>query len=447
MAKRYLSLFLVLLCFPLFSRNPLEPFYYAAPPRLPNVLPEMNTAGFWIARHPSPDAIIMNSEQIARFNIKVNKFGTVTKIFQHSSRMNGSAIKKQINSLLSTLFATGNYDFTGAETPQTLRDSIRSNANADAVPAGIQVRFAFPKRMARQRFAPTFANLNKEVLDIEFDEGQNSAYDIGTPVVLYHDSADGLWAFGATSTSSGWFLISELCLVPQKQWIAYQTATDKVISLKAKADVWLNEAATRHYTFCRMGTAFPYFGETAEYYRVQIPLSDSIGIGYIAKEDSRHGVLPYTARNVYKQAFAMLNTPYGWGDTEGDYDCSSLIKHIFATFGIMLPRNGLQQARVGRILDTFSGRESDSTRESVVRTKGLPAITMLRLEGHIMLYLGEFNGTAYALHDTWGYRKPFAKGDDEVYVVNRTVVSDLYLSNNSRKGSLLSRLTHLSAIR
>ncbi|PKN72697.1 MAG: hypothetical protein CVU50_06055 [Candidatus Cloacimonetes bacterium HGW-Cloacimonetes-3] len=446
--KLNLSLFLLFyLSLNLFARNPLEPTYYAAPPRLAGVSPEMNTAGYWIARHPYPDSLIMTSKQISKYSSRTNPYANISSTSTFSTVFSGSTVKSQIKSLLSTLSGTGKYDSTGAKVSQALRDSLRRNANIDGIPLRCKVRFGFPITLARQRLAPGIVNLNKEVLDIEFDEMQNSGYDIGTPTMFYHTSKDGKWVYGACATSIGWYLKSEVCFLSQTEFVHYLSAAQKVVSLKARADIWTNAEATKYLTYCRMGTAFPLLGETELYYRIQIPVKDSLSIAYIAKEDARIGFLPYTPRNVYKQAFKMLNMPYGWGDTEGDYDCSSLIQRIFASFGISIPRNGLQQAKATKLLHSFGAVEKEAKRDSIIINKGIPAISLLRMNGHIMLYIGETGGKAYALHDTWGFRKPGDNGENEVYVINRTVVSDLYLSKGSKKGSLLSRLTHLTAIR
>lgn len=430
-----------------FALKPDEPVYYAAPARLDGIGPEMNTPGFWISRHPYPDSLILQPFQIDNLNRHINKQGTVTKIWQHSSRMNGHTVKKQINELLSTLFERGKFTTDGIKTPQSLRDSIRANAAVNQVPGSVSVRFAFPISVARQRFAPTFANLNKERLDTEFDEGQNSGENTGSPLVLYHDSADGLWAFGACATSTGWFLKSELSIVSQKDWLDYQNANRKVVCTEARADLWLDEKATRFHNFCRMGSVFPYLGETKDYYRIRIPVSDSLAIGYIAKTEASDGFLAYTPRNVYRQAFKLLNMPYGWGDTGSDFDCSSLLKSLFATFGINLPRNGLFQAKAARNHYEFSERGSEENKQQTLINKAVPGITLLRLNGHIMLYLGFLNAKVYALHDVWGTKKPGQSGEDDTFVINRTVVSDLYLSRDTERGSLLKRLTHYGILR
>ncbi len=432
---------------PLFARNPNEPVYYAAPTVLPNVLPEMNSAGFWISRHPYPDSLIMTSDEIARFNAQVNKQGTVTKIWQHSSRIAGNTIQKQINESLSTVFTRGRFDETGAETSDSLKNTIRANAAVANIPNNIHVRFGFPIAVARQRLAPSFANLNNAVLDLEFDELQNSGENIGTPLVFYHDSADGQWIYGASATSSGWFLRSEICFVDQKDWLKYQNAKLKAICLSARADIWKDVQGTQFQAFCRMGTAFPILADAGEYFRIQIPVQDRLGVAYIAKEDVSSGFLPYTPRNVYKQAFKMLNVPYGWGDMNADWDCSSLLKNIFSSFGIYLPRNGLSQAKAAKPAHEFTASNNVSIRDSIIADKAVGAISFLRLEGHIMLYLGSYKDRSYALHDIWSYRSPGADDKDDVYAIKKMVVSDLSLGTGSKRGSLLERITMISIVK
>lgn len=446
MNKSLAALLLLFALNSLFARNPLEPVNFAAPARLEGVMPEMNTAGFWISRHPHPDSLIMTSKQISKLNEHINKQGTSTRIWEHSSRYSGINVKKDLKTIYRTVKALARYDSTGAETSSALLDSLYHNMDIDHVALGIKVRFGFPIKLAAQRLLPSALNLNKEILDIEFDELQNSGYDIGTPTVFYHDSADGKWVFGACATSTGWYRKSDVCFLSQKDWLSYQKAAEKAVCISARADLWSDSLATQYLTFCRMGTAFPLLGESGAYYRVQVPVKDSLGIGYIAKEDASKGYLSYTARNVYKQAFKTLNMGYGWGDTEGEFDCSSLLKHIFASFGITLPRNGLQEQKAGKLLHGFGPVDSEAKRDSIIVQKGIPAITMLRLNGHIMLYLGSYNGHAYALHDTWGFRKPGSGNKDEVYVINKVVVSNLYLGQHSSKGSLLKRLTGISAV-
>ena len=73
-----------------------------------------------------------------------------------------------------------------------------------------------------------------------------------------------------------------------------------------------------------------------------------------------------------------------------------------------------------------------------------PATTFIKLDNHIMLYLGKVNGRYYVIHATAGYRKKggFAgkmMRKDTIITTYRVLVSDMELGKGSRKGSLLER--------
>ncbi|MDD5036774.1 MAG: NlpC/P60 family protein, partial [Methylococcaceae bacterium] len=126
--------------------------------------------------------------------------------------------------------------------------------------------------------------------------------------------------------------------------------------------------------------------------------------GFIAREDMSIGYLPYTARSVYRQAFKMLNAPYGWGDMYREQDCSRFLQMVFATFGIELPRNSGGQAKTGRSIAEFKETTPSDNKLNTILTRSLQGLTILRMTGHIVLYLGDVNGHPYAIHATWSYR-------------------------------------------
>lgn len=434
------------------ARAPASEILYPAPVLLPETTPQMQSAGYWIARHPAPDKLIMDAAQIARFNDRVSRQGGYSRLGDFSGSYSGSLLRGMITDQLELCFALAKYDSTGARVGPETFSALRRNAAVERIPATVKVRFGFPVRLADQRLAPSALNLNKKYLDFEFDELQNSGFDIGTPTVFFHDSADGLWVHGASAVTHGWYRKDQICFLPRQDWLDYQNAKRRAVVYSARADLWADPAATRHIGWCRLGSEFPLVGESGAYYRITIPIRAESGSGaiadaYIAKSDAGEGYLPYTARNVYNLAFKTLNLPYGWGDMRGDFDCSSLMIHIFSCFGINLPRNGRLQAETGTLLHSFAPGETYSQRNAAILRQGRPGISLLRLEGHIMLYLGESGGQAYALHDTWGFRKDNPdREEDDVYVIDKVVVSGLNLGQDSRKGSLGQRLLRMNAI-
>jgi hypothetical protein len=69
--------------------------------------------------------------------------------------------------------------------------------------------------------------------------------------------------------------------------------------------------------------------------------------------------------------------------------------------------------------------------------------TLLRMPGHIMLYLGRDEGKHYAIHSIWGVQKKGAPGFQKI---GKVVVTDLDLGKASPNGSLLHRLTEIQFI-
>jgi hypothetical protein len=119
----------------------------------------------------------------------------------------------------------------------------------------------------------------------------------------------------------------------------------------------------------------------------------------------------------------MMGQPYGWGDLYGNRDCSGTVKDLFAPFGLWLPRNSSKQAQVGEVisLEDLTPRQ----REERLLQEGIPFVTLVRLPGHIMLYLGEYEGRAALLHTLWGVRTRTLAGREGRWLVGKTVITGL----------------------
>ncbi len=352
----------------------------------------MKTAGFWISRHPSPDAVIMGPKAIDQFNAALSKNKKLTKdIFT----LNG-------------------------------------------VVTGAAPRYGLVVHYASQRFLPTNKGQYEKKDDHDFDQLQNSALDVGTPVAVVHTSADGLWYYALTAISDGWVEAKNIALGDINQVREFAEDKNFVVVIKPKADIFMNKSMTDYDDYVRMGMRLPLTGVDAGRVTVKVPVKDTNGIlvvkeAYMNVEDVNPGFLPFTARHIYKQALMMLNQPYGWGDMYGEQDCSRFLQMVFATVGITLPRDSKDQKQVSNSAADFDEKSDDSTKIKAI-ARAPAANTLLAMKGHIMLYLGTVNGKPYAIHDT------------TVSAFNRVIISDLSLGQGSQKGSLLRRLTRTVTI-
>jgi hypothetical protein len=139
----------------------------------------------------------------------------------------------------------------------------------------------------------------------------------------------------------------------------------------------------------------------------------------------------------------MLNHPYGWGDRLGGRDCSRFIMDLFRTFGILMPRNSNEQATMGIDLDMKKGKTGDHNRRYL--DQAIPLVTILRLPGHIMLYLGKNKGRYYVIHSIWGIQEA-GKTGPTLKKIGAVVVSDLNLGGKGPDRSLMDRITDIRMI-
>jgi hypothetical protein len=295
--------------------------------------------------------------------------------------------------------------------------------------------------------------------DVDFDELQNSALDVGTAVVILHQSRDGQWLYGKTELSGGWVRTQDVALAGLEDIKRYSARDGIVVVTVPKADIFLNAQLTDHYDHVRMGVVLPLVSEHDNSVEVTVPTRNDDGKlrdvpGYLKKDEVSIGFLPYTQRTIIEQAFKMLNSPYGWGGMYGEQDCSRFIQEIFSTAGIMMPRNSGAQAKVGALIAQFSDQTGPQLKVNALKHEAVAGITTLYMKGHIMLYLGSVDGRAFAIHAPWGYREACSGGESghkcrpEVFhVINRVVVSDLSLGEGTWKKSLLERLLTIRVIK
>ena len=116
---------------------------------------------------------------------------------------------------------------------------------------------------------------------------------------------------------------------------------------------------------------------------------------------------------------------------------------LFATFGILMPRNSKLQARIGIEHGRVEGKGLKEKQKRL--DQAIPFATTLRLPGHIMLYLGEEKGRYFVIHSIWGFQSRGPSGPT-LQRIGKAVVSDLSLGQSGPSGSLLHRITDIRVI-
>ncbi|MEA3418056.1 MAG: SH3 domain-containing protein [Campylobacterota bacterium] len=368
---------------------------------------------FWISKLPRPDRKILNRAAIRHFNDQTARHKKlIISPEDFNSTYSGEWIRTKLTKLHDFLLERAFYFENGKAIDKNFLEDFEHYSNPDAVLQRVKTRYALVVDYANHRVTPTEATLLKKPEQIYFDRNQNAALDIGTPLAVLHQTADAKWYFALAPTSYGWIRAQDIAFTTRKKMLAYAKSKNFVITVNPKNALFYKN---RYDNYLRMGVRLPYVGRSVAYCQVQIPKRNSQGklelrTATISLADIHRGYLPYTQRTIIKQAFKFLNAPYGWGGMFGEQDCSKFLQEIYATVGIILPRNSGEQKKTGKTLITFGGTLEERSHQLTVSAR--PASTLLHLPGHIMLYLGIHEGTPYIIHTVWGARKgkdPVAK--------------------------------------
>jgi len=431
-----------------------------ASPLLPNVSPEMEKPEFWIKKIQNPGRLLLTSEEIQKMNEKnLKREG----LFLCSVKdLKEEWTKEEILTLLNEDWEGFGrtegirYGRYGYPLQESFWNELQKNLNKESLEERNRMPFGLMVKRTDIRVFPTEELSMNTPTNYEFDRFQHSSIAPGSLIGIYHLSKDRLWAYVQTSFIRGWIHTTAFAIAKEKSEVVdYEGAKERLVITGSFVKVFGDPSLHQIIFLAQMGTTFPMLslpketGITEQCYVIQIPFREvdgglSFRKGYIRRdEDVYQGFLSYTQENIARQAFKMLHQPYGWGEMFGARDCSRFIMDIFATFGILMPRNSKLQARVGVSLGQVEGMTIKE--KQGVLDRAIPLATTLRLPGHIMLYLGKDKSKYYAIHNIWGIQKAgwFAPVMEKI---GKVVVSDLSLGRSGPNQSLLHRITDIQTI-
>ncbi|HPP79317.1 MAG TPA: SH3 domain-containing protein [Deltaproteobacteria bacterium] len=425
--------------------------YLGSPALAPGTDPAMNTAGFWIDRCAAVDEVIMDARSIALFNEQTRqRTRAVTDVTRLSDKRSGKALRDSLERMYASILLRGYVDADGKKALGMLEE-IKGNMALDSIPETVDVRWALVARFTDQRLLPTTDALYKDASDRSIDRLQNNTLDLASEVAVCHESKDGGWTYVIGPYSEGWVRSSDIAVCERGLIERYRAWEPFVVTLQPKTDLFLDPMLRRRAAWVQMGTRLPLLERVnGEVSKVLVPVRGQDGTcvfdaAYVATRDTSEGYLPYTPRNALVQAFRLLNAPYGWGGMYGEQDCSRLVQQVFATFGILMPRNSSQQARVGKVIADLSGEADPAQRRAAITQLATPGITTLQFPGHIMLYIGHVSGIPYAIHDLHAYTEK-VDGEERTIALARVCVTSLDLGGTSSRGSFLMRIANVREI-
>jgi len=436
---------------------------------LPNVSPGMEKPEFWIKKIQNPGRLLLTPGEIRKLNEENLKREDL--FLCRVKDLKEDWMKEEILTLLKEDWEGFGrteeirYGRYGYPLEESFWNELKKNLDQEALKERNRMLFGLIVKRTDIRVFPTEELSMSTHANYEFDRFQHSSISPGSLVGIYHFSKDRLWAYVQTSFIRGWIRTTALAIAKGKnKAVDYEETKERWIITGNFVKVFGDPSLHQIIFLAQMGTTFPILslaytttqqglpektGINDQCYIIKIPFREVDGEltfrkGDIPKDEDIHqGFLPYTQENLARQAFKMLHQPYGWGEMFDARDCSRFIMDIFATFGILMPRNSKFQARIGISLGQVEGMTIKKKQR--VLDRAIPLATTLRLPGHIMLYLGKDKGKYYAIHNIWGIQKAGWFGP-VTEKIGKVVVSDLSLGKSGPHQSLLHRITDIQII-
>jgi len=459
--KPLLSLLIILTSGIVFSTSSEStPRVVPAPHPLPYISTKMERPEFWIKKVKNPDRLLLGPEEIQRMNEESARkpdlfLCRVQNMKEHWTREEIRALLKEDWDVFGSEGEV-RYGKEGSPFKEPFWNEVKKNLNQEALKERTRILFSLIVKRTDLRVFPTDEPGLTSPSGQEFDRFQHSSLTPGSLVGIYYFSRDNAWAYIQSGFIRGWVRAEALGIAHgKKDAVDYDEAKDRLVVTANSINVYGDTALQEILFSAQMGTSFPLLslpapsGMPYPSYVIKVPFREKDGHlsfrkGYIPwNEDVYRGFLPYTRENICRQAFKMLHQPYNWGERSGGRDCSRFIMDLFATFGILMPRNSKLQARIG--LDRGQLEGKGLREKQGMLDRAIPLATTLRLPGHIMLYLGKEKGRYYVIHSVWGFQSKGPSGPI-LQRIGKAVVSDLSLGREGPSGSLLQRITDIRVI-
>lgn len=346
----------------------------------------------------------------------------------------------------------------GSPPDPVLWANVFDNRQVDRLSASASVfrqpRYGFAVGRVSVRSQPTAEALHRSG-SARFDQLQETALHTFEPILIWHESRDSDYLFVQSWNYRGWVATDDVALADRDTFLRYCSwprllyVTGLGIEAKALGTLPRSDGEGQSYPLDFAARLPLLEGETdggpsrGAGFRVHVPVRGADGRMVVrpalvaADADVSIGPLPLTRASVIRQAFKLLGEPYGWGDSDGHHDCSSLVQDAYRAHGLDLPRNTGDQERIGDVSrHDFAGDASTLERLG----PGDP----LYMPGHVMIYLGKQLGRHYIIHDYAGYSEPNDSGGWTFAPVYRVMVSSLDILLRDGRSYLQALTTGLS---
>lgn len=296
---------------------------------------------------------------------------------------------------------------------------------------------------------PLFHNPSLAGEGFPFDYLQNSTIQANKPLFVSHYSKDKEWAYVFSSFAYGWVKTEQIALLNDEEVQKFENSKHAYIikdniALKTKSGDFLFKS--------KIGTLLPILDENATSYTLEIIKSSFAQKPlflktHIEKKYASKDFLLFNMKNLNMIIGQLSTSKYGWGGIYSQRDCSSTLRDLYIPFGIWLPRNSSQQAKIGKVI-SFDGMNSNAI-EKAIKKYGIPFKTLLHKNGHIMLYVGIYHNKIVIFHNIWGI-KTKKDGKEGRFIIGKAIFSTLKVGSNlpeyDKSAELLTNLKSMNIL-
>ncbi len=414
--------------------------------------------GFWIQRIPAADAPLLDAATVAARNADLfARDASMHDLAAMPATLSGVQVRTWIESMSSRPTRTL-YDMQGKQVPASVLDGLANDLSLDTIPASQPTRFGLVVARATMRSFPTLQRVFSRQGDTDIDRWQESAEFPGTPVVIAHASADGKWLFVVSPRYAAWTPAHFIAEGTRDKVLAYYTgeAPYRVITGAKPRLVYTPDNPALSELQLDMGTRLPDIGTPqaatiqsqapAFHWTVRVPtrLEDGtldFALALLPRTaDSHLGPLPLTRANIIGQAFEFLGERYGWGHGYNSRDCSGFVSEVYASMGLILPRNTSAQA-VSPVFRRTHFEAGDARSKRMAAIDALDVGDLVYIPGHVMMYIGRIGNTPYVIHDTNGGTVLDANGLPRSLKLNGVSVTPLTALHIDAETDYIDRIT------
>ena len=449
--------------------NAQEEKWDNAPKIVPRTTAEMQTPAFWVSRIQNPDQVIMTPQQIDQMNARNRKLPVTIKdingedysilnVIQSKLAIGlqfnvedplkmksfpGDSLRAMLQRHKDLLTRRTWYERRQMKYDKDVIDAFIDNMNIPAVPENTVPKYGILVKQTLNRAAPTnqagYGNPRSWL-----DEFQSTSLDLAMPVAILHASKDKTWLYVRSEIAFGWVPAEHVAIGSAKDLKQYDDSRDILVALEYNVPVYGDRNFGSFIVNLFIGSKVKLIKNSASGYTVLIPFrnpdaSFTTAEGWIKKDAKVSvGYQPFTQRNIISTMFNMLYRPYGWADSNHEYDCCGAIRVVLRTFGIKTGRWTSFELHATPHVTAFTRKTEKEKKYELLKGRE-PGITLVGNSGHICMYLGEVEGRHYVIHQG-GYSY---KGEDGVtYHFRRVNVNDTELEG----GSNITGWTEISTI-